>query len=189
MLVTIWCAPSTFELPQSVNRCWGSSECYTAMNCIVLFLNWVWGCQSSQSNLVFNFTNMHAMSYRSDFHNCSSWFNIQEPAICFAVSLLAAFFIVGIPSCLIPTAMSDQKSLNTSLHEIMISFKNDRFLIRHESDRTVKIIFDAWWALINVDLKRPIAWNQSQYAPSWQFYLHCRTEQTGRIGIIWIVHH
>jgi len=39
------------------------SECYTAINCIMMFLNGVLRCQSLQSVLVFNFTNMHPISY------------------------------------------------------------------------------------------------------------------------------
>jgi len=39
------------------------SKCYTAINCIMLFLNGVLRGQSLQFVLVFNFTNMDAMSY------------------------------------------------------------------------------------------------------------------------------
>jgi len=39
------------------------SERYTAINCIMPILNGVLPGQSLQSVLVFNFTNMHAMSY------------------------------------------------------------------------------------------------------------------------------
>jgi hypothetical protein len=39
------------------------SERFTAINCIMQFLNGVLRGQSLQSVLVFNFTNMHAMSY------------------------------------------------------------------------------------------------------------------------------
>ena len=49
------------------------------------------------------------------------------------------------------------------------------------------MIFDAWWASRNVDLKRPIAWNKSRHSPSWWFYLHCGIEETGSPGIICIV--
>jgi len=52
------------------------SERYTAINCIMLFLNGVLRGQSLQSVLVFNFTNMHAMSYWSDYIPCSSRVNI-----------------------------------------------------------------------------------------------------------------
>jgi len=67
MLVMILRPPPTVEHLQSVNSFCGGSERYTAMNSIVLFLNWVLHGQSLQSNLVYNFTNMHAISYRSDF--------------------------------------------------------------------------------------------------------------------------
>jgi len=40
---------------------------------------------------------------------------------------------------------------------------------------------------MNVDSKRPIFWNHSSHAPSWQFYLHCGIEETGSPGIICIV--
>jgi len=63
MLVTISSPPPTIERLQRVNSFCGGSERYTAMNCIVLFLNRALCGQSLQSNLVYNFTNMHAMSY------------------------------------------------------------------------------------------------------------------------------
>jgi hypothetical protein len=66
-LVTISHPPPTIEHPQSINNVCGGSESYTAMNCIVLLLNQVLPGQSLQSVLVYNFTNMHEMSYRSDF--------------------------------------------------------------------------------------------------------------------------
>jgi len=71
MLVMISHLPPTMEHPQSINNFCGGSERYTAMYCIVLFLNQVLPGQSLQSVLVYNFTNMHAMSYRSDFFACS----------------------------------------------------------------------------------------------------------------------
>jgi len=67
MLVTISRPPPTIERPQSVNRFCAGSECYTAMNRIVLFINRDLRGQSLQSDLVYNFTNMHAMSYGYDF--------------------------------------------------------------------------------------------------------------------------
>jgi hypothetical protein len=68
--------------------------------------------------------------------------------------------------------MSDSQSLNTSLLEVMISSKNERVFIRDLSNLTLQIIFDAWWASMNIGSKRPIAWNNSRHAPSWRFYLH-----------------
>ena len=51
------------------------SECYTAIYCIMLFLNGVLRGQSLQSVLVFNFIIMHALSYWSDYFPCSSRVN------------------------------------------------------------------------------------------------------------------
>jgi hypothetical protein len=85
--------------------------------------------------------------------------------------------------------MSDSKSLNTSLLEVMISSKNERVFIRDLCDLTLQIIFDAWWASMNEGSKRPIAWNASRHAPSWRFYLRCGIEETGNPGIICIVCH
>jgi len=172
MLVPISRLPPTNERPQSINSSCGGSERYTAMNCIVLFLNWVSPGQSLQSNVVYNFTNIPAMPNRFDFFTCSSRFNIEEPAVCFTVPCLSAVFRVGLPSCLIFTAMSDSKSLNTSLLEVMISFKNECVLIRVLGNLTLWFIFDAWWAGMNVDSKRPSAWNDTRHAPWWRFYLH-----------------
>jgi len=85
--------------------------------------------------------------------------------------------------------MSNIQSLNTSLLEVMISSKNERVFIRDLSDLTLQIIFDAWWASINVGSKRPIEWKNSRHAPLWRFYLHCRIEKTGSPGIICIMCH
>jgi len=85
--------------------------------------------------------------------------------------------------------MSDTKSLNTSLREVMISSKNEHFFIHDLSDLKLQIMFDAWWASMNEWSKRPIAWNDSRHAPSWRFYLHCGIEETGNPGIICIVCH
>ena len=85
--------------------------------------------------------------------------------------------------------MFDSKSSNTSLLEVLISSKKQGVCIWNLSDRTIQIIFDVWWASMNVGLKRPIAWNNSRHAPSWPFYLHCRIEVTGSPGIICIVCH
>jgi len=86
--------------------------------------------------------------------------------------------------------MLDSQSLNTSLLEVMISSKNERVFIRDLNDLTLQIIFDAWWASMNVGSKHSIAWKNSQrHAPSWRFYLHCGIEETGSPGIICIVCH
>jgi hypothetical protein len=96
---------------------------------------------------------------------------------------------VELPRAQYPTTMTDTKSLNTSLLAIIISSKNEHILICDLSDRTLQIIFDAWWASMNVGSKQPIAWNNSRHAPSWRFYLHCGIEETGCPGIICIVCH
>jgi len=85
--------------------------------------------------------------------------------------------------------MSDTQSLNTSLLEVMISSTNERVLIRDLSHLTLEIIFDSWWASMNVGFKRPMAWKHSRHAPSWRFNLHCGIEETGSPCIIYIVCH
>jgi len=85
--------------------------------------------------------------------------------------------------------MSDSQSLNTSLLDVMISSKNGCVFIRDLCDLTLQIIFDAWWASMNVGSKRPISWNNSRHAPSWRFYLYCGIEETSSPGIIYIVCH
>jgi len=129
------------------------------------------------------------MYYWSDYFPCSCRVNIYKPVVCYTVSLFSAVFRVVLPSFLISTAMLDRESLNTSLLEVMISSENECVLILNLSDLTLQIIFDAWWASMNVGSKRPIAWNASRHAPLWRFYLHCGIEQTGSPGIICIVCH
>ena len=159
------------------------------MNCIELFLNRVLQCQSSKYHLVHNFTNMRAMSYRSDFRISGGRVDINEPTVGCAVSWISAVFWVGLPSFVILTAMLDSKSLNTSWLEVMISSKNERVFIHDLSDHTRQIIFDAWWASMNVDSKGPIAWNNCRHAPWWWFNLHCGIDETSSPGIICIVCH
>jgi len=132
---------------------------------------------------------MHAMSYRSDIFACGCRVNIKEPAVCFTVSLLSAASRVGLPSSLNSPALSDSKSLNISLLEVITSFKNECVFIRASSDLTLQIIFDAWWASMNVGLMWPIAWNDFGHSPLWRFYLHCGIEETGSPGIICIICH
>ena len=103
--------------------------------------------------------------------------------------VISAVSRVGLPSFWISTAMSDTQSLNTLLLEVMISSKNESVFIRDLSDLTLQIIFDAWWASMNVGSKRPIAWKNSRHAPTWRFYLHYGIEETGSPGIICIVCH
>jgi len=88
-----------------------------------------------------------------------------------------------------PTAMSDTKSLNISMFEVMISSNNERVLIHDWSKLTFQKILDAWWASMNEDSKSPIDWNNYRLAPSWRFYLQCGIEKTGGPGIISIVCH
>jgi hypothetical protein len=85
--------------------------------------------------------------------------------------------------------MSDTNSLNTWLPEVMISSKNEPVFVPDLSKLTLPIVFDAWWASLNVGLKRPIAGNKSRPAASWRFYSHCGIEETGSPGIICIVCH
>jgi len=86
-------------------------------------------------------------------------------------------------------AMSDSQSLNTSLLEVMISSKNERVFICDLNNLTLQIIFDAWWASMNVGFNCSIAWKNSRNVPSWQFYLHCGFEETSSPGIICFVCH
>jgi len=150
MLLTILRPPPTIELPRSINNFGGGSASYTAMKCITLFLNGILHGQSLQSVLVSNFTNMHATSYRSDFFGCRSRVNIEEPTFCITITLFSAVSQVRSPSFPISTTMSDSKSLNTSLLEDIMSSKNECVCISDFSDLTLQIIFDAWWASINV---------------------------------------
>jgi hypothetical protein len=53
-------ASASYNLAPTVRQ---GSKRYTAINCIMLFIIAVLHGQSLQSVLVFNFTNMHAMSY------------------------------------------------------------------------------------------------------------------------------
>ena len=106
-----------------------------------------------------------------------------------SITYLLTVTQVKLPTVQFPTTMSDTKSLNTLLREVMISSKNERDIICDLSDLTLQIIFNASWASMNVGLKRPITWTNSRHAPSWWFYLHCGIEETGSPGIICIVGH
>jgi len=159
------------------------------MKWIWVCINWVLHGQSFQYIFVYHFTSMHAMSHRSDFFACRSRVNIYGPAICCTITLLLAVTRVVLSNFLIPTAMSDTQSLNTSMLEVMISSKNYRVCISDLSDLALHIIVDAWWASMNVDSERPIGWNNSWAAPLWRFYWHCGIEETGTPGIIGIVCH
>jgi len=129
---------------------------------------------------------MHAMSYWSYYFPCSCRVDIQQPTVCFTVYLFSAVSRVGLPSFLISTAMSDSKSWNTSLLEVMIPSKIRRVFIHDLSDLTLQIIFDGWWASMNVRSKRPIAWKNSRHAPSGRFCVYCGIQESGSPGIICI---
>ena len=133
---------------------------------------------------------MHAMSHRAYFFvDCSSIVNIDEPAIFSTIPYLSTSFQFQLPSHPIPTTMSDSQSLNTLLLEVMISSKHERVFIRDLNHLTLRIIFNAWWASMNVGPTHSIACKNSRHAPSWRIYLHCRIEETGSPGIICIICH
>jgi len=71
----------------------------------------------------------------------------------------------------------------------MISSKNEPVFIRDLGDLTLQLVFDVWWASMNVASKWSTGGNNSRHAPSWRFYLHCGIEQTGCLGIQFIVCH
>ena len=85
--------------------------------------------------------------------------------------------------------MSDRKCSNTSLVEDVITSKNECLFVRYLSDLILQIIFNASWALMNLGLPRPIAWNNSTHSPLWRFYLHCGIEETGSPDFICIFYH
>jgi len=135
-LLTILHRPSTIQCLRSINDFGQCSASYTAMKFIMLFLNGNLRSQSSKSVLVYNFTNMYAMSHRSDFFACSARINILDPAFCLTLMLHSAVPWIWLPSLLIPTAVSASISFITLLLEVMISFKNERVFIHDWSDFT-----------------------------------------------------
>jgi hypothetical protein len=52
----------------------------------------------------------------------------------------------------------------------MISSEIQGVFIRNLSALTIEIIFDAWWASMNVGPRHPIAWNKSRHSPLWYIY-------------------
>ena len=133
---------------------------------------------------------MHVMSHKSDFFlACTSKVNIEEAAFYLTIMYPLTVTQMGLRKVQFPTAMSDTKSVNTVLLEVMISSNNECVFIRDLSDHTVQIIFDALLASMTVGSKRPVSWNNSRHALSWRFYLHCGVEETGSTGIICIVCH
>jgi hypothetical protein len=85
--------------------------------------------------------------------------------------------------------MSDSKSINTSLLEVMTTSETERVFIRDLKDHTLPIAFDAWWTSMNVDSKLSIACNNSRHAPSGRVYLRCAMETSGNLGIMCMVCH
>ena len=188
--MTISLLPPKNEHQQSINRFCAGAVTYTATYCIVLYRNWIINGQSFQYVLVYHYTTMHVMSHRAYFFVArSSRVYIWEPAIFSTIPYQLTSCQFQWPSRPIPTAMSDSQSLNTSLLEVLISSKNKCVFIRDLKDLTLQIIFDRWWASMNVSSKRSIAWKNSRHAPSWRFYLHCGIVETGSPGIICIVCH
>jgi len=181
--------PPEMEHPRSINNfCRGSVSC-TAIKCIALFPNWVSLGQSFQYVLVFNLTNMHTMSHKSDFFACCSRVNIEEPTFRCTITFLSAATQVGFERFLNSTAMSDSISLHNLMLKVMISSKSERVLIRDLSDLTLQIVFNAWCPSMDVGAKCPIARKNSRHTSSWRFFLHCRIEETGSHGIICIICH
>jgi hypothetical protein len=77
---------------------------------------------SSLDAVVFNFTDMLAMSHRSDvFLACSSEVNISEPALCLTIMYSVTVTQIVLSRVQFPMVMSDTKSLYTTLPEVMIS--------------------------------------------------------------------
>jgi len=133
---------------------------------------------------------MHAISYRSGFYfACRFKVNIYEPAFYSTITLLLTATELELPSCQIPTAMSDSQCLNTSLLQIMVSPKNKRVFIHNWNHLTLQITFDVSGASLNIGSKRLMAWNNSRYAHTRQFYLHYRIEETGSPSSICIICH
>jgi len=190
MLATISLLPPENERQQTVNSLCAGVLTYTETYCIVLYRNQIFNHQSFLYVFVYHFTTMYAMSHRGNFVVArSSRVDNQELAIFSTLPYLLTSCQFPLPSDPIPTTMSGSQSLNTTSLEVMISFKNDHGFIHDLNDLTQQVIFDAWWASINVGSKHSIAWKNARHEPSWQFYLHCGIGETGRPGIICIVCH
>jgi hypothetical protein len=61
--------------------------------------------------------------------------------------------------------MSESKSFNTSLIEVMISHKTECIFIHELSDHPFQIIFDDLWASTNIGMRHSIAWNDDSQEP------------------------
>ena len=75
------------------------------------------------------------------------------------------------------------KSINTSLLEIFIPSENEPVSISDLSDHTLRSICHGWWASMNVGWMRFTAWNNSQHASWWWFYLHYGIEETAALAL------
>jgi len=71
----------------------------------------------------------------------------------------------------------------------MISSRNEHASIPDLSDLTLQIIINAWWAVMSIGSKCPFTWNYFRCAPSCQFHLHCKYEETSRPSIICLICH
>jgi len=69
----------------------------------------------------------------------------------------------------------------------MITSKHECVFIGHLRDLDSQIIFDAWWASMNIGSKHPIDCSNSRPAPAWRFHSHCGIEETSSRGIVCIV--
>jgi len=154
MQLTILLLPPENEYQRSFNCFRGASLCCTAMNSATSFRNAAFNCQSFQYVLACSFTNMHAVSLSS---GCilahSSRVTSKESTFYIPITYLLTVSQVKLDSVQSPSAMSNSKSLSTLLLEVMISSMNEPVFIRYLPDLTVQIIFDAWWASIDVGSK------------------------------------
>jgi hypothetical protein len=82
------------------------------------------------------------------------------------------------------STMLDSKPLNTSLLEVLITFRNDHVLFCDWCDLMFQIVFNDSWASFNVGSKYPIAWNDFRHVSSRRFKLECGHDETGNPGII-----
>jgi hypothetical protein len=111
--------------------------------------------------------------------------NLQSPS---------QYHHLGSLSSRITQLMNCSRHVGYTIFEHLIArgynlFQNEHVFIFDLSDLTLQIIFNAWWASMNVGSKQHIAWNNSIPAPSWLVYLHCGIEETGSPSIIGIVCH
>jgi len=173
MQVTISLPPSENECQLSINHFCGCSVCYTASNCIVSFLNLFIHSQSFQYVLVYNITNIHAMSHRSDFFLAhSSRVNFYTARMSITMTYVLTDSQVELPRYQSSRAMADSKSFHTMLPEVMISFKNEGFFFRDLSNLTLQRPSDDCLASVNISSMCPIASNNSTLVPSWRFSSH-----------------